>query len=613
MEKTFLALTVIYFVLYLSHTLPGLAAAIAIADFVLTLVLLIRFARKRLREAIWRLRNRLMAAYLLIAVVPIVLILALAGIAAYAVIGQMAVYLVDNELSRRVTFLEGPAAGLAEFPGVNRDVYIARFLPLIQSRFPRFEMLVHGKADERFPPDARLTPPPPSWHRANGLIVRQNAVYAWVHELSSGNEITLLAPISHDLLSGLVPGLGDVDLVPYTAHTTESHVPPKQNPFDISVSFPYPVQLQSWASPGTILNGVLLVHTRASAVLSTVFGQKMQWGEVVMALFFMVAVLFLLVELTSLIAGIRLSRTITGAVHELYAGTGHVREGDFSYRISVQGNDQLAELGASFNNMTANLAKLITVTKENERLQSELTIARDVQSQFFPKATPSVRGLNLAGVCRPARSVSGDYYDYLSVSERTVAFALGDVAGKGISAALLMAAIQSNMRTQLTANGAASRDHLSTATLVATLNRQLYANTAPEKYATFFFALYDDVNQQLQYTNAGHLPPLLLRNETFEQLDPTGTVVGAFPSANYGEQSIALESGDILLAYTDGMVEPENVYGEMFGEERFRDLLLRHAHEDSLEIIARSMEAVMLWTGSSELQDDMTMLVARRV
>ena len=148
---------------------------------------------------------------------------------------------------------------------------------------------------------------------------------------------------------------------------------------------------------------------------------------------------------------------------------------------------------------------------------------------------------------------------------------------------------------------------------MSTLNQQLYASTSPEKYATFFFALYDDTQHSLTYTNAGHLPPFLMRGEELLTLDPTGTVVGAFPMVEYGEQTIPLEPGDILVAYTDGIVEPENVYGEMFGEDRFKELLLRYRTAESAEIIARAMEAVVTWTGSSELQDDMTMLVARRV
>jgi sigma-B regulation protein RsbU (phosphoserine phosphatase) len=612
-EKVFLLLLLVYALLYFTGAEPGLASVIALAAFAVGLVALIRLLRRTVRKAIWGLRNRLIAAYLLIAVVPIVLILALAGIAATAVVGQMAVYMVDNELQRRIASLTGPVEGLIRFLGAERGVSAAEVAPAIEARFPHFEMLISGRTEERYPPQSALMPPPEEWQHANGLVVKDKRAYAWLHERNRGNEITLVAPLTHDLLSGLVPGLGDVDLIPYTEPSAESHLPAKENPFDMEVSFPYPVQLESWGSPQSSENGILLVDTRFSAVLGTIFGQKLGWAEIAMGVFVTVAVMFLLVELASLYFGVRLSRTITGAVHELYEATLHVKEGDFSYRIPVSGNDQLAELGVSFNTMTGNLGRLIAVAKENERLQSELAIAREVQTQLFPRAAPTLRGLQLAGVCQPARSVSGDYYDFLSISEGAVAFAIGDVAGKGISAALLMAAIQSNMRTQLTATNGNGREHLSTASLVSALNRQLYANTAPEKYATFYFALYDDAEHVVTYTNAGHLPPLVVRRQGIERLDVTGTVVGAFPTARYDEQKVVLEPGDILVAYTDGMVEPENVFGEMFGEERLQDLVQRHAQADSGEIIGRAMEAVIQWTGSSELQDDMTMLVARRV
>jgi sigma-B regulation protein RsbU (phosphoserine phosphatase) len=187
------------------------------------------------------------------------------------------------------------------------------------------------------------------------------------------------------------------------------------------------------------------------------------------------------------------------------------------------------------------------------------------------------------------------------------------VAGKGISAALLMATIQSTMRTQLSATNGAGPSHFSTAKLVSNLNRQLYANTAAEKYATFFFAIYNDAAQQLTYTNAGHLAPMLLRGGDIELLDSTGTVVGAFPVVRYTEKTVQLGTGDLLVAYTDGIVEPENAYGEMFGEDRLKDLVVKYGKADSGEIIARTMEAVNQWTGAGELQDDMTMVVAHRL
>jgi sigma-B regulation protein RsbU (phosphoserine phosphatase) len=225
---------------------------------------------------------------------------------------------------------------------------------------------------------------------------------------------------------------------------------------------------------------------------------------------------------------------------------------------------------------------------------------------------PVSESLRLAAACRPARLVSGDYYDYMNL-ESQIALGIGDVAGKGISAALLMATLQSTMRTQLRAGQAGQAPAFSTAALVSRLNQQLFDFTPPEKFATFFFALYDDSTGLMTYTNAGHLPPILVRGGAACRLEVTGTVVGAFSFAEYGESTLRLERGDLLACFTDGVTEPENEFGEMFGEDRLTDLILKHASCESGEIIAAVMDSVQEWTGAPELQDDMTMLLARRV
>jgi sigma-B regulation protein RsbU (phosphoserine phosphatase) len=615
-EKAFLVLVVIYAALYFSRIAPTLQSLAGLAAFVFGLLTLFRLARRAVRKAIWRLRNRLIVAYLFIAVVPIVLILTLVGIAGWAVIGQMAVYLVNTELSHRQTTLIRQAEGLARVPAGEPERALNRFAFLMRNAFPDFELLITGERELRYPEGARITAPPRGWQRASGLIIKKqdgkDCLYAWAHTISEREEVTVMAPITPEFLTKLVPDLGAAAFFPLMARPRGSQVPPARNLLDFRISGVYPVSVAHWEAPDQETRLLLLVDTRASAVLSTVF-QKPYWAELALGIFIAVAALFLLVEFVSLITGIQLTRTITGAVHELYEGTQHVKEADFSWRVPVKGNDQLAELTTSFNTMTENLGRLIVVAKEKERLESELAIAREVQNQLFPKDVPFTKTLELKGVCNPARMVSGDYYDFLSLSEDALAFAIGDVAGKGISAALLMATIQSTMRTQLSSCNGAAPKHFSTARMVANLNMQLYATTAPEKYATFYFAVYEEASHSLMYTNAGHLAPLLLRDSTVQPLGSTGTVVGAFPFARYEEKTVPLEHGDLVVAYTDGIVEPENAYGEMFGDDRLKDLLVKYSKADSSEIIARTMEAVSLWTGSSELQDDMTMLVARRV
>jgi sigma-B regulation protein RsbU (phosphoserine phosphatase) len=343
-------------------------------------------------------------------------------------------------------------------------------------------------------------------------------------------------------------------------------------------------------------------------VLRSLFGQKIDSRVDLVGAAMIVGGALMVALLASVIVGVSITRTITGAVHDLYEGTLKINDGDFRHRIPVRGEDQLAELSKSFNVMTSSLERLIEVEKEKERLHSELGIAREVQRQLFPRKAPKFPTLEVSGVCHAAQMVSGDYYDFLSLDSRRLAMAVGDVAGKGISAALLMAAIQSVLRTQLAGDGDRSPAHI-----VGLLNRQLYANTSPEKYATLYFSLYDDEEGVLTYTNAGHLPPILVRGGSASKLDVTGTVVGAFPVCRYEEKRVALEPGDLLVAYTDGITEPENAYGEMFGEERLMDLLVKYQNCEPGEIISRSIEAATLWGAAPEQEDDMTMVVARKL
>ncbi|MES1261426.1 MAG: PP2C family protein-serine/threonine phosphatase, partial [Acidobacteriota bacterium] len=138
-----------------------------------------------------------------------------------------------------------------------------------------------------------------------------------------------------------------------------------------------------------------------------------------------------------------------------------------------------------------------------------------------------------------------------------------------------------------------------------------YANTSPEKYATFFFGIYDEITRGLTYTNAGHLAPLIFSGGHVKELEVTGTVVGLFPSSHYEEQHVTLAAGDLLLAYTDGITEPENAYGEEFGIERLTECVLKNQNCEAAEIVARVMEAVRQWSQAPELPDDMTVLIAR--
>lgn len=610
----------------------------AVAFYVTGMLFAVQFARRNARRVIWRLRNRLIVAYLFIAFVPIALIGILGALVVWELVGGTAVYLVSSELDRRTSAMDGVAHLLAEVPAEKRANTIHDLIPYMEHLFPSVTLAIRGRESYNYPEGSTAPAPPPGWKDASGLVMKDGQLHVWAHVTHAGIDVTLLAPVTRDLLAQLSPGIGQVSLISFNSPTpggtarnpsTEpksrraARLPAAANRLDVVVDGFRPVYFSYWDAPDKQDKWVLIVRTRPSVVFGTVFGQ-VDLAQGLLALFVIVTGLLLLVWVVSFLMGVSLTRTITGAVHNLYEGTERVKSGDFSHRIAVQGNDQLAELARSFNGMTENLERLIAVEKEQQRLQSELAIAREVQNQLFPREIPAMKTIELEGVCHPARTVSGDYYDFVRVHDSNVAVAIGDVAGKGISAALLMASLQSIMRTQLTAgvpmHAAAAqggdgggRTELSVAGLVSQLNRQVCANTSPEKFATFYFGLYDDQSRVLTYTNAGHLPPILMRAGKAQRLEVTGTVVGAFPFARYEEKTVELRPGDLLVAFTDGIVEPENEYGEPFGEENLVDLLLRYGQRETKEIIARIVETVEQWTGSSELYDDMTLLVARSV
>jgi phosphoserine phosphatase RsbU/P len=632
--KTFAGALPLYLILRFLRPDSGIETFVAFVTYVLAGWIALRLLRIGLRKVTWRLRNRLVVAYLFIAVLPIVLVLTLVGLGAYMLAGQVAAYLVRSELDRRVTELRSVARDLSSSPAA-----IERIGRSEQERFPGLLLWSSENGSiETWPAEAPISLPSGLPANSSGVTERQGRYYAWADALAGGEQALVLTPLTRRFMSGLAPGLGDfyflqvatpqdtrqrspVDndftLQPAGTDAAPAALPPAVNEFDLEVRWGSLLQANGWEHPSETETALLTVHTRLSAILAVILSQgsdALQGGVVVV--FYALAIAFLVVGVAGLALGISISRNITGAVQSLYEGTQRVMQGDFSHLIQVKGRDQLAELSNSFNTMTQNLEHLLAVSKEKERLETEIEIARGVQDQLYPKEAPVIENLQVLGKCDPARMVSGDYYDYQLVDGK-LAIAIGDVAGKGISAALLMATIQAAVRMELRASvenaaPALNDTRYSTARMVSELNLQLHATTSPEKYATFFFGIYDQATGVLTYTNAGHLQPLLFRRGAAIQLDVSGLMVGAFPFAKYEESRIELCSGDLLVCYTDGITEPENEYGEMFGEQRLIDVVAKNADREEAQIIESVMECVREWTGAPELSDDMTVLLARR-
>lgn len=240
------------------------------------------------------------------------------------------------------------------------------------------------------------------------------------------------------------------------------------------------------------------------------------------------------------------------------------------------------------------------------RAARELEIAKQVQARLFPQMAPRLRTLDYAGICIQARQVGGDYYDFLDLGRERLGLVIGDISGKGIAAALLMANLQANLRSQC----AIALDQPQR--LLRSVNRLFYENTTESSYATFFFSEYDDREQRLRYANCGHLCALLLRSDgEVERLDSTSTVLGLFEEWDCSMGERQLYSGDVLALYTDGVTEAFNDAEEEFGEQRLIETLRRHRELPSQRLVEAIVDEVQRFS-PHEQHDDLTLIVAKR-
>ncbi|WP_260704000.1 PP2C family protein-serine/threonine phosphatase [Edaphobacter flagellatus] len=695
--------------LFLLRMIPGSVGTfftviqwlVGIALAVTVIPLTFRFVRRRM---LWSLRNKLVLTYLLIGLAPVVLFVAFVLISAYIAAGQFAIHLADSRLQEELAQMSndnshriGMAAQLIEgVPIPSPRASFGTDQTIVTTARPRLHresvVYVNGAPTQTDISTKGKTPLGlPAWAaelkggQFQGLVLDGGELFLTVvnqRKLSDGRLLSLVTSLEVDtpVMDMIAAGLGRVQLRPEdrlgsadtnsnatpnasrpksvrfrardqvgnknAASVMGGEQPPAVNWTDIQVNFLSTVGVTDWDT-GEHDTIPIKVDSRPSRLYNQLFGASL--GGIVTNVYriglIVLCVVFGLIELLALIMAIRLSRTITTSVADLYGATQKIDKGELDHRIGVTREDQLADLSRSFNKMTGSLQRLMHEQKEKERLQNEISIAQEVQANLFPRQITSLPTLELHGICRPARSVSGDYYDFLVFHEAAhnghynrretgVGIAIGDISGKGISAALLMATLHSAVRAYRFASEElvfsesvvdgllASRDERggdcdelfqSPGRILSLLNRHLYRSTQPEKYATLFLAHYDAGNSTLTYSNAGQLPPLVLgRDGTVRRLDRGGTVVGLMDGMRYEEDRFKMRSGDILVAYSDGVTEPENDFGE-FGEERLMEVVSRYRDQPLHVISNQVMQALDAWIGADEQPDDITLVLARQV
>ncbi|MBZ5568275.1 MAG: PP2C family protein-serine/threonine phosphatase [Acidobacteriia bacterium] len=661
-----------------SASLLGWARFLAYVTGCLAAVLGLRWLR---RKVMWRLRNRLIVTYVFIGVIPVILLLAIGVITAYLFAWQFATYVATSDFHTEISTLAA----------VNNRVAVNMADRIAKGAAPSEALLQQASGREPVYLDREIT----AWYRGKSYVLPANAVAAApprgakevrnfaqdggrlllrvADTVPAGkDELVLISnvPLDEKLLARVGARLGEVSVSLFSSNRLRratdakdkdannrpqivigderldiksdaaadtpaavkaGKLPPPANRFDREITGGSLLKVLDWKS-GQERTALLAVVTRPSLLYDRLFRTVGQSATFIMAVLVAVVALFGVIELLALFIGVRLTRTITRSVAALYRGTQQVNRGDFAHRIEILSEDQLAALESSFNSMTTSLERLLQEQKEKQRLENELVIAQEVQAQLFPRESADLAALELHGICRPARTVSGDYYDFLPMDSDKVGLAVGDVSGKGISAALLMATIHSAVRAYsleaavapalpASVGGGGTAFHgsalayangdLSPAALMSLLNRQLYRSTPSEKYATLFFGTYDGHSCTVNYCNGGHLPPLVLHADgTASRLDAGGTVVGLFDGVNYDETQVALSPGDILVAYSDGITEPENDFGE-FGEQRLVELVRENRNLPLARISDLVMSAVLDWIGGSEQPDDMTLVLAR--
>ena len=611
---------------------------LAFLSFLAIIYLVVRLIPWFRTQVMWPLRNRLIVAYVFIAVVPVILLLSMAGVAMYGLYLQLGAHLLHDDLQNHVDAISADTDALtaaieqevakgtsAQDESLLSKPDVARLIAAEKTENPELRVYLNR--------GTHLIEKGDGHHFAGMVEWNEKPLIACaVKRDTAEGALTVLVtePVNSNFLDSLSSKLGPIqliflrpamgkgnfnfsfngrDYVPGEQVSSRRRaLPPPENFMDVRVAGASTIELAHLEADKDQAASAILASfsLRPSAVNRELLTSVGDVGPLLVAVLLGAGIIFLVIEITALITGVVLTRTITSSVGDLYEATLHVRRGDFTKRVRVRQRDQLGALGESFNEMTSSISELIDEQRQRQRLENEISIAREVQSQLFPQSLPSLPGLQLGAICRPARVVSGDYYDFIKTGPDRLGIALADISGKGIFAALLMASLQASLRSTAMLDGDGG-----TADLVSKLNRHLFRNTSDDRYATFFYAVYDERARTLTYTNAGHLAPFFICDGNVQELDEGGTVVGLFEEFPFTQGVIKVGPGSLLVLFSDGLTEPENVYGEEFGRQRVRAEILRQMNVPPQRLAENLIASAEQWAGTPEQADDITVVVAR--
>src|ERR1700694_3074238 len=484
----------------MSASLGGWVTFLSLLAIVLLAIAGFRWLRSQL---LWRLRNRLIVTYVFIGVIPVFLLVMISLITLYLLAGQFASFVVTSDITTHLHSMEAANRAIAHHLAAHisgsgkLDADVLGHARPHRPEWSRRQVCVWYRNQPQpycAGPEGAAAFDSPSFVtgdfrdivRDHGTLYLRTATVLAPESL----RVILSEPLDKDFVEKIAGDLGLVAVygtqspvaspnasstAPKEQNASKSYlafengkreqtfsagtIPPASGTLDHKITFPIPLQVVDWATGERLRAGALAeVETRPSVLYARLFAALGDYVRGVEYILWSIAFVFTVVVVLALIVGTKLTRSITSAVDQLYQATKHINRADFSHRIAVQSNDQLATLANSFNSMTTSIEKLIQEQKEKQRLEGELAIAQEVQAQLYPKLITKLENLEVHGFCRPARTVSGDYYDFLALNSDKLMLAVGDISGKGISAALLMATIHSAVRAYSIEDRSAVRD-----------------------------------------------------------------------------------------------------------------------------------------------------------